>query len=133
MSAVRDGRMELGCSYEQWIEGRLIGPRANLMPNLAAQIGATIPPIRVVADVAATPARIDWGRWCVDCPSEGCRGAQMVWLEGPYLFWCADCGNREVGGAHRPVRVPENHAEIAASLSALTVDRQNWRPVEASV
>lgn len=125
---VRDGRAEFGCGLQEWAEGRAPGLRKGLLPRMARAIGATIPPLGAVADVEPVPARVDWGRWCADCPNCAGLSAEMVWLAGPHQIWCATCGNADIGGQWRPVLVPANHAEISAALANLPARAQNWTP-----
>lgn len=57
-------------------------------------------------------ARIDWGRWLVDCP---CGGAALVTAEEPFTY-CTNCGNGYVGGEALTVVFPPDRAEIEAEL-----------------
>jgi hypothetical protein len=129
---VKDGRDMFGCSLDGWRTGQTGSKRhAGMLPKLAAAIGATVPPLSVVADVEPAPVRVDWGRWIADCP---CGGAEMVWLEGPHQIWCARCGNADLGGQWRPVVLPERVHEIMAELEALPrLSDRNWRPAESGV
>ena len=123
---IRDGRTESGVSLELWAEGRCDPPFAGLLPKMARRLGTSVPPLSDVAGSEhAVPARVDWGRWCVDCP---CGAASMVWLEGPHQMWCGACGNRAVDGKWRPVTVPADWAAINAALDGLEARDQNWRP-----
>jgi len=80
-------------------------------------------------------ARIDAGRWVALCPSETCRGAELVSAEYP-VFACASCCNRDNGGKWYAVIFPKNKAAIEAellrrpahaSIDGLTVTR-GWAP-----
>lgn len=110
---VQDGRDAFGCSLEAWATGRCDPPRNGMLPRMAAAIGARVPLLSVVADVAPIPARVDWGRWCAPCP---CGGAEMVWIEGPHQIWCAVCGNAALAGQWRPVSLPDRVHEIIVTL-----------------
>jgi ribosomal protein L37AE/L43A len=80
-------------------------------------------------------ARINHGRWLVDCP--GCNSALVVDLSQP-VFMCVECGNAGNEGKWFTVAVPRNRAAIEAELlkrpingrnSASAINR-NWEPGE---
>lgn len=80
-------------------------------------------------------ARVDGGRWIALCPSETCRGAEMVSVHDP-VFVCASCCNRDNGGRWYAVTFPANKAAIetellrrpsSARIGELTVTR-GWAP-----
>lgn len=123
---VQDGRDAFGCSLEAWRTGNVDPPRTMMLPKLAAAIGARVPALSVVADVEPTIARVDWGRWIADCP---CGGAEMVWIEGPHVIWCASCGNAALAGQWRPVALPERVHEIILTLGERPHQKdRNWQP-----
>lgn len=122
---IRDGRAEFACSLRQWLDGTCPPPRRGLVPALIGQRGLSWPRLDRIADTPPLVARIDYGRWCVDCPE--CGGAEMVWLEGPLLLWCTTCGNRSVGGLARPVVLPDGWQDAVTLLETLDDERaQNW-------
>lgn len=123
---IRDGLSETGAQLREWSEGRAHGAHAGLLPRLAARIGAKVPPLDQLAGPEhAISARLDWGRWCADCP---CGAAWLVWLRGPHQIWCGACGNLTCGGLWRPVVVPPDWPAINAALDGLMPRDQNWRP-----
>ena len=103
----------------------------KLYAEPAMRVGFRVPPISDIADVPPLPAKVDYGRWCVDCPD--CNGAEFVWLDGPLVMMCAGCWNAMVGHKWRPVNLPtpKKRARIDELLRArpLPVNR-NWLPSE---
>ena len=80
-------------------------------------------------------ARINHGRWLVDCP--GCNSALVIDLSQP-SFMCVECGNAANGGKWFKVTVPTDLAAIETELlkrpmngrnPAEAVNR-NWEPGE---
>ena len=80
-------------------------------------------------------ARINHGRWLVDCP--GCNSALVVDLGQP-VFMCVECGNAGNEGKWFAVTVPRNRKAIEDELlkrpwngrnPAEAVNR-NWEPGE---
>jgi ribosomal protein L37AE/L43A len=80
-------------------------------------------------------ARINHGRWLVDCP--GCNSALVVDLGQP-VFMCVECGNAANDGKWFAVTVPSNRKAIETELlkrpwngrnPAEAVNR-NWEPGE---
>ncbi len=78
-------------------------------------------------------ARVDWGRWLVDCPD--CNSAAIV-SEESRLYWCLTCGNASINFAWRKVQMPRDRSDIEAALvkrpaaqpdNAVT---RNWTPGE---
>jgi len=83
-----------------------------------AQIGLT------TEDCSKSPplkARINHGRWVVDCE---CKGAELAWDEG--LFMCQSCWNDGHGNQLRRVEYPRNHSKIEAILLVRPIDNRNW-------
>jgi len=83
----------------------------------------------------AAAARINHGRWLVDCG--GCNSAQVVDLDQP-VFMCVECGNAANDGKWLQVTVPRNRNAIETELlkrpwngrnPAEAVNR-NWEPGE---
>lgn len=125
MSVILDGAALYGgrslASYAVWEEHRALGMRR----------GWTVPPMTVVADDKPLPAWIQQGVLVVTCPE--CAGTQNeelhpVWLDGPYLMFCAVCGNRAADGQWRRVVLPEHLSEIAALLMVRPLEARIWRP-----
>jgi ribosomal protein L37AE/L43A len=80
-------------------------------------------------------ARINHGRWLVDCP--GCNSALVVDLT-ELVFMCVECGNNHNDGKWLRVTVPRNRKAIEDELlkrpmngrnPAEAVNR-NWEPGE---
>jgi len=80
-------------------------------------------------------ARINHGRWLVDCP--GCNSALVVDLS-ELVFMCVECGNAANGGKWFAVTVPRNRAAIEAELlqrpwngrNPASAINRNWEPGE---
>jgi hypothetical protein len=79
-----------------------------------------------------THARLDWGRWVVDCP--WCASAQHASRED-HRFFCVECGNAAVRGQWISVVWPDD-AEIARVEELLSCrpskDNQFWTPTWAT-
>ena len=80
-------------------------------------------------------ARINHGRWLVDCP--GCNSALVIDLS-ELVFMCVECGNAANDGKWFQVTVPSNRKAIETELlkrpwngrnPAEAVNR-NWEPGE---
>lgn len=77
---------------------------------------------------ATAYARVDLGRWIVDCP--WCKSAQHASRED-HRFFCVECGNAPVRGQWITVHWPNEWAEIEEILSKRP-DKGNqwWSPGE---
>ena len=71
-------------------------------------------------------ARINHGRWLVDCP--GCNSALVVDLGQP-VFMCVECGNAGNEGKWFQVAIPSNRKAIEAELLKRPMNGRN--PAEA--
>lgn len=132
MTDVIDGRAVFGCSLAAMPDHPLT-PVGITRRGLARARGVDIPPLTVVADVEPLPAWIQQGHLVVSCPT--CAGTpneelELVWLAGPHLTYCHICGNAEVGGAWRPVVLPERLEAISAVLARRPLGNRTWRPDE---
>jgi len=79
-------------------------------------------------------ARINHGRWLVDCP--GCNSALVVDLSQP-VFMCVECGNATNDGKWFQVTLPRNRRALEAELLQRPFGRnpadaptRNWEPGE---
>jgi hypothetical protein len=86
-------------------------------------------------ELAASPVAktyVNHGRWCVDCPFEGCSSAQYA-SKTDHRFFCIECSNAGTG-KWVPVAWPED-LELAAIEAALALrpvlSVRNWHPGEA--
>ena len=84
--------------------------------------------------VGRVQARINHGRWLVDCP--GCNSALVVDLS-ELVFMCVECANAANGGAWLQVTLPRNRKAIEAELLKRPFGRnpadaptRNWEPGE---
>lgn len=103
-----------GMSHEDWVRARLGAKRQlDAMPE---RQGETV-----------LPARIDAGRWLVDCPGEHCTGAELADPED-LRFFCTTCLNADVGGQWLRVAFPRNREAIETRVLALPPRERFWRP-----
>jgi ribosomal protein L37AE/L43A len=80
-------------------------------------------------------ARINHGRWLVDC--SGCNSALVIDL-AQLVFMCVECGNNHNGGKWLAVTVPANREAIEAELlkrpwsgrNPASAINRNWEPGE---
>jgi len=71
-------------------------------------------------------ARVNHGRWIVDCE---CLGAEFAWEEG--IFMCLSCFNASHKHQYRPVIFPKNRKAIELLLLPRPVPYRNWYPGES--
>ena len=76
---------------------------------------------------APVPVYVNYGRWVVDCPGEGCGGAQMA-SRDDHRFFCVTCGNAFVGGRWLATVWPNDRtvAAIDSALEKRPLRFQNW-------
>ena len=95
----------------------------------------TLPDLTADNTAGTVAARINHGRWLVDCG--GCNSALVVDLSHPG-FMCVECGNAANEGKWFTVTVPSNRKAIETELlkrpmngrnPAEAVNR-NWEPGE---
>jgi len=84
--------------------------------------------------VGRVQARINHGRWLVDCP--GCNSALVVDLSEP-VYMCVECANAANDGRWLQVTLPRNRKAIEAELLKRPFGRnpadaptRNWEPGE---
>ena len=84
--------------------------------------------------VGELPARVNHGRWLIDCPH--CRAAQVAEFENP-VFMCVECANGGNNGHWYAVAIPGNYQEIETVLLARPMGvnpadspTRNWEPGE---
>lgn len=76
----------------------------------------------------ALPAKVNHGRWIVECP---CGGAQLA-SKTDRRFFCIDCGNVLFEGEWVHVDWPKNVEAIEQALSRRPfAANQNWEPGES--
>lgn len=121
---IRDAQQVTGLTPQAW--------RLNpIVAKIAAGRGLTIPPVaRLAEDAVPVVAFVNHGEWKAFCDRPICFGsAEGVWRDWPW-FYCMSCGNANLGWRWRPVLMPEDAAEIEASLDGLPVEMQNWHATE---
>tara|TARA_Y100000310_G_scaffold295019_1_gene325970 strand:+ start:2526 stop:2936 length:411 start_codon:yes stop_codon:yes gene_type:complete len=103
-------------------EGWLIGSITQGLSRYGLQyagIDSTSQPIE---------ARVNMGRWIVDCE---CGGAEFAWDEG--FFMCQMCWNSAHKHQVRLVVFPEARLEIEALLEQRPLLNRHWFPHESVV
>ncbi len=75
-------------------------------------------------------ARVNWGRWVVDCP--WCKSAQLASWEDP-RFFCVECGNAPVDGMYIKVQWPseEDVHSIEIILGKRIPNHRHWTSAES--
>lgn len=125
LTPLRHGRLHFGASLAEMAHHGLYG-------ELARRAGVLLPPLSRISPAAALPARINSGRWIVDCPD--CGGAEFVFLDEPLMF-CMNCFNAgAAAGQWRSVQLPA--PTLRDSVEAALVvrprpDSRNWEPGES--
>lgn len=108
-------------------------PYMGFVRGMAAKKSMHAPARDDVTDGNPVKARVDWGRWIVDCPD--CNSAAIV-SEKSRVYWCLTCGNASIKFAWRRVQMPRNRSEIEAVLvkrpaaAANNAPNRNWKPGE---
>lgn len=81
---------------------------------------------RMVSNKAVAYARVNYGRWLVDCP--WCGSAQNASRED-HRFFCVECGNNTVKNVWIPVEWPPEWREIELLLGVRPIPaNMNWFP-----
>jgi len=118
-------------THARAVFGEDLAAHTRRMKEQARQFGVDVPALddlARVADVVPLMARVEHGRWIVDCPD--CKGAGFAW-EDERLFMCQSCWNAAVGGAWRPITFPAEREAIEAVLLARPLHtNRNWFPHE---
>lgn len=83
------------------------------------------PPATDLADALPLLARVDHGRWLVDCDT--CKSAEAIWYDAPMMF-CRSCRNPSTHGMWRKVALPKERNDIIAILNLRPTQHQNWSP-----
>jgi hypothetical protein len=119
--AVYNQKKEVIFTHEDW-------QQASLRDFLALHWGKTqdvpLPPASAVK--GSVRARVNQGRWIVDCPNPECTNA-MVASFVEKLFICWNCGSEDNDGQWRKVTFPRSKKRIEKLLMA----RPSKRPFEA--
>ena len=80
-------------------------------------------------------ARVNQGRWIVDCPVQGCGNAIIASYQEP-VFFCSVCGNVDNPAHWYKVVFPQEHEEIERILlerpsrNPFSALHRNWFPGE---
>jgi hypothetical protein len=110
------------------ITGR--GTTALVEDVARARRGAFRVPV-ATADGPLLAARVNHGRWLVDCPY--CSGAELADRDDP-RFFCLSCYNAGAGGAWLPVQFPGGREGIeSALLERKQAETRNWVPGETVI
>ena len=101
----------------------------GIIGQMARRAGVTLPPLEHVANEMPLEARVDHGRWIVDCPD--CSGAEYVW-DDVLLMQCCSCWNQGVGRKWRRVSITPQRPQIESILKARPqTENRNWRSDES--
>lgn len=116
-----DGQMNHGTTFEEHAR--------TFVAAFAKRLGVQVPGREQIAAGEPLPARIDAGRWIVECPD--CHDAQYTWPDDPaVLFMCVTCFNGRAGGLWRRVAFPP--AALRERVEAVLLKRpvptqRHWR------
>ena len=80
-----------------------------------------------LADGPLRYARVEQGRWIIDCPD--CGGATLGDPDDR-RFFCPDCMNASAGGFWLPVVYPESVDEIETELLRRPIANRNFLPTD---
>lgn len=108
--------------------------RRHAAAHISGTGDRTMPTEAVLVD-RKVRARVNHGRWIVDCPDPDCGGAELVSPE-ERVFFCCECRNRRARHALLPVVFPKPgvRADIETYLRARPNEaNQNWKPGETVV
>ncbi len=104
------GNLHFGMPWEAY---RLSVIVPTMAKKLVKECGySDSPPVR---------ARVDHGRWIVDCE---CKGAVFAFDEG--IFMCSSCLNAEHKHQYRHLIFPRNRKRIERILLERPLDNRNW-------
>lgn len=120
---IGDARTITRLSLADWL-------KHDKIVKLLRQRGFRPPLLGIMAEPGHEPAVaiVNHGSWKAICPDPGCPGAEDIWREGPYLFYCCTCGNRAVGGHWRRLVVPPSFEAVEVPLLKLPRTQQHWHP-----
>lgn len=115
-----DGESYFNVTLDKYLSGKI-------WTAIASRRGVKRPSLNDVSEDNPTYVHISHGRALASCPS--CNSAEYVWLNGPLLMACANCGNADIQGKMRQVIVPSDFLEITnALLRRPNPQTQNWFP-----
>ena len=89
-------------------------------------MGKRLLPQGGISDAESVKARVNHGRWIVDCE---CRGAEFAFDEG--LFMCQSCYNAGHKHQYRRLVFPKNRKGIEMELIQRPEPNRNWYPGES--
>ena len=107
------------------IKVRVVGESViwNFLAQVAAKRKLALPERGDVATEPILVARVNHGRWIVDCP--WCRSAQDVDPDD-LVFFCLDCGSEAVDGKWCKVEIPaSSRREKLETILAARPDARN--------
>ena len=92
-----------------------------------------LPPLTAAQNLIE--AKINQGRWIVECPNTGCGGALCISSRQPY-FICLECASPENGGRWYRIHFPPQKKVIEGILlkrparDPWLASNRNWAPSE---
>lgn len=79
-----------------------------------------------MTDRLSTPAYLSWGRWVVDCPTDGCFNAKEVAPgQGEYICDNPSTGNRDCCGVIAHVAWPNSPDTVVAQYAGQPAARRS--------
>ena len=79
-----------------------------------------------VLDKKPLEARIEYARIIVDCPN--CNSAEYAFEDK--LFFCSQCGNSDIQGKVRKVKMPKDRKQVEEVLGKRAIKNRHWFPSE---
>ena len=71
-------------------------------------------------------ARVEYAKFLVDCPN--CNSAEYFFEDK--LFFCPQCGNSDIQGKARKVKMPKQRKQIETILGKRPIKNRHWFPNE---
>mgnify|MGYP001568291066 CR=1 FL=1 len=79
-----------------------------------------------IYDFKPLDARVEYARFIIDCPN--CNSAEFVFEDK--LFLCSQCGNSDIQGKVRKVKMPQDRKQIEELLGKRAIKNRHWFPIE---
>ena len=98
---------------------------AYKLTRIIPAMGKRLLPQNGISDADPVKARVNHGRWIVDCE---CKGAEFAFEEG--LFMCQSCFNANRKHQYRRLIFPKNRKGIEMELIQRPEPNRNWYPGE---
>jgi hypothetical protein len=102
--------------------------KANISGNRDAKLKQGRQKIKGL-EVSTNPplkARAEHARWIIDCPN--CNNAEFLFEDN--LFFCSLCGNSDIDGKARQIKMPVERKQIETILGKRKIKNRHWFPGE---